>query len=101
MILSCSYCLLVGKKRNLCDILADGSIKILRMQTTKLDETNEIIERSIESTIIHTKEFTITCGDCNNVVFIQQPVVLLPQVNIMNTWGTMVQYYETKTSSIG
>jgi hypothetical protein len=79
--------------------MPDGSIKILRMQVTRLDETNEIIEKTIEHTIIQAKEFNLICGTCQNVViYRQQPVMQLPQPSILTTWGTMIQYYETKVS---
>lgn len=90
MIVQCPYCILQGEKRNLAEILPDGSIKILRL----IKENVETLERTIDFTIIQTPEFNLICGNCGNTVIYKRPIISQPQVNIMTTWGTMLQFYE-------
>ncbi len=71
----------------MAEILPDGGIKILRM-------VNTLDERSIDFTIIQASEFNLICGACQNIVIYKKPYITSPQVNILMSWGTMVQYYE-------
>lgn len=89
MIISCPYCSLQGNKKNLAEILPDGSIKVLRMS-----KITESLERIVDFTIIQANEFNLICGTCMNIVIYRRPITALPQVNIMNAWGTMLTHYE-------
>lgn len=85
-IVVCPYCLIKGEHKNLAELTPEG-IKVIRS-----------VNGSIDYTVIQANDFSIVCGNCHNVVVYRQQFVALPQVNILDTWGTIYTHY-AKTSS--
>lgn len=79
--------MVLGKDKNLANILPNGDIKVVRFTPNQ----------EIDFTIIRAKEFSLICGDCQNVIVYREPKLISPQVNIMLTWGTMLSYYANNT----
>lgn len=82
-IIMCPHCLVGGMRKSLAELIP-GGLKIIR----SVDE-----ERTVDYTIVHASEFSLICGNCNNVVLYKKPLIINPQVNILMAWGTIMNYY--------
>jgi hypothetical protein len=78
-----------GEKKNLAEVYEHG-VKILRNNNGTIDFT-----------IIKAREFEIICGKCQGTVAYRSEPSVVGYSNIVNSWGTIMGYYETKVSYIG
>lgn len=85
-IINCPYCTMQGKTKNLANILDNGDIKINRLSQ---EGDNSIID----STIIRGSHLSIVCGDCQNSIVYRVIKPVTPQLNVVNMWGTIFNYY--------
>ncbi len=101
MIIKCPYCFLNDRngdqkliRPNLAQILPNGDISILRSMEALGNSFGEREQKSY--TIIRTQEYSLICGNCNNVVVYKTlpKIPTISTVNILNAWGTMMAYYE-------
>lgn len=94
-ILNCPLCLSQGRKIFLGSFLPNGDFKVTRFQ--KETVRHHEIEEVEYATIIRSEEFSIICSICQSTVTYRKPklVTLPPQVNILNSWGTVMTYYAT------
>lgn len=65
IILRCPVCQFKGEKQNLAEVLADGGLRIIRSEGFNNRSYTEI----------RGNDLTVSCGNCNTVVYYKRPKV--------------------------